>query len=141
MPRIILALFLAGLPLALPAQDSRVPYLEQEVRRLERELQALSRRIDELERPVRAVPGNPMKSTPPLPTSDTWLDAGKWQRVRAGMSELEVIGLLGPPTSMREENGVRVLLYAREIGASGFLGGSVRLRERAVIEVRPPVLQ
>ena len=45
------------------------------------------------------------------------------------MSELEVIGLLGPPTSMREEGDARVLLYALEIGASGFLGGSITLRE------------
>jgi hypothetical protein len=28
-----------------------------------------------------------------------------------------------------------------EIGDSGFLGGSVRLRERAVTEVRQPLLQ
>ena len=57
------------------------------------------------------------------------------------MSELEVIGALGPPTSMREEGGTRVLLYAMEIGASGFLGGSVKLRERAVVEVAQPTLQ
>jgi hypothetical protein len=42
---------------------------------------------------------------------------------------------------MREEEGARVLLYAMEVGASGFLGGSVTLRERAVVEVRQPVLQ
>jgi hypothetical protein len=57
------------------------------------------------------------------------------------MSELEVITLLGPPTSLREQDGDRVLLYALEIGASGFLGGSVKLRDRAVTEVREPVLQ
>jgi len=57
------------------------------------------------------------------------------------MSELEVIELLGAPTSMREEGDARVLLYAMEIGDSGFLGGSVTLRERVVTEVRQPVLQ
>jgi hypothetical protein len=57
------------------------------------------------------------------------------------MSELEVISSLGPPTSMREEGGARVLLYAMEIGVSGFLGGSVKLRERAVVEVAQPTLQ
>ena len=56
-------------------------------------------------------------------------------------SELEVVELLGPPTSMREEDGARMLLYALEIGTTGFLGGSVRLRDRAVIEVRAPTLQ
>jgi len=34
-----------------------------------------------------------------------------------------------------------VLLYALEIGSSGFLGGSVTLRDRTVAEVRPPTLQ
>ena len=57
------------------------------------------------------------------------------------MSELEVIDLLGAPTSMRAEGDARVLLYALEIGASGFLGGSVTLRDRTVAEVRPPTLQ
>jgi uncharacterized protein (TIGR00255 family) len=42
---------------------------------------------------------------------------------------------------MRAEEGGRVLLYAKELGSSGFLGGSVRLRERAVVEVRAPTLQ
>jgi hypothetical protein len=57
------------------------------------------------------------------------------------MSEIEVIGMLGPPTSMRTQGNERVLLYAMEIGSSGFLGGSVTLRDRAVSEVRPPILQ
>ena len=57
------------------------------------------------------------------------------------MNELEVIGLLGPPSSMRTECEARVLLYALEIGSSGFLVGSVVLHDRAVAEVRPPTLQ
>ena len=57
------------------------------------------------------------------------------------MGELEVIQLLGPPTSMRDENGARVLFYAMEIGPSGFLSGSVVVRDRTVAEVRKPELQ
>ena len=57
------------------------------------------------------------------------------------MNELEVLALLGPPTSMRMEQGTRVLLYAMEIGKSGYLGGSVRLRDRSVVAVLPPSLQ
>ena len=70
-----------------------------------------------------------------------WVDAALWRNLRPGMSELAVISSLGPPNSMREEGWVRVLLYAMEIGASGFLGGSVKLRERAVVEVVAPALQ
>jgi hypothetical protein len=61
--------------------------------------------------------------------------------VKAGMGELEVINLLGPPASMRAANQDRILLYALEISSSGFLGGSVTLRDRVVVDVKAPVLQ
>ena len=41
---------------------------------------------------------------------------------------------------MRDEDGARVLLYAMEIGSTSFLGGSVKLRDRAVVEVIQPTL-
>ena len=134
---------LACLPLMAAASDEqRLSFLEQEVRNLQRQVQALSRQLDEL----RTRPQRP--TAPALPASESkaadpgkWMDAAKWRRVRPGMSEFEVIELLGAPTSMREEGGTRVLLYAMEIGDSGFLGGSVTLRDRKVSEVRQPVLQ
>jgi len=128
--------------LAHAADDGRVSFLEQEVRNLQRQVQALSRQVDQLAtRPERIAPRTPSASTVAQPSSDTWISAAKWQKVRAGMSELEVVELLGAPTSMREEGTARVLLYAKEIGTSGFLGGSVTLRDRAVVEVRKPELQ
>jgi hypothetical protein len=135
---------LACLPLTAIADDLRVSQLEQEVRRLERQVLAMSRRLDELQRPSftperRAAPTSGV-ATAPAP-GDGWLDAAKWNRVKPGMAELDVIGLLGPPTSMREESGERVLLYALEVGTSGFLGGSVTLRDRVVTGVQTPVLR
>jgi hypothetical protein len=143
MSRVFL-LLLTALPLcATAADEGRFSYLEQEVRNLQRQVQRLSRQVDELTtRPARL--SGATKAPPagtPVATSDQWIDAGKWSRLKPGMSELEVITLLGPPTSMREEAGARVLYYALEIGASGFLGGSVRLRDRVVSEVRRPELQ
>jgi hypothetical protein len=61
--------------------------------------------------------------------------------LRAGMSELEVINILGPPTSMRQEGEARVLLYAMEIGSSNFLGGSVEFRDKAVSAINKPTLK
>ena len=143
MIRILLTMlvFLA-LP-AMAADDLKVSVLEQDVRDLKRQVQALSRQVDELRnRPgdstPRAAPQRESTSSDELPQ---WVDAAKWRLLRRGMSELEVIGSLGSPTSMRDEAGARVLLYAMEIGASGFLGGSVTLRERAVTEIRQPTLQ
>ena len=134
---------LVCLPLNVLADDLRVSQLEQEVRRLERQVMAMSRRLDEVERPAftqeRSVVPAAAGAAPA--SGDQWIDASKWKRVRPGMSELDVIGLLGPPTSMREEDGERVLLYALELGTSGFLGGSVRLKNRTVASVQMPVLR
>ncbi|MBC8027386.1 MAG: hypothetical protein H7Y89_15450 [Steroidobacteraceae bacterium] len=130
-----------AMPIAATADDLRVVQLEQEVRRLERQVLALSRRLDEVQRPsfTQERPMNPAAAAPT--TGGEWIDAAKWKRVKPGMTELEVIALLGVPTSMREEADGRVLLYALELGASGFLGGSVTLRDRKVTRVDTPVLR
>ena len=57
------------------------------------------------------------------------------------MDELQVIDLLGPPTSMRGEGDTRTLLYALEIGTSGFLSGSVSFKDKKVTQVERPVLK
>jgi hypothetical protein len=137
-----MAVLLLFAPAAFAAEDTRVSFLEQEVRNLHRQVDALSRQVESLStRPERpgTGPAAPEKSLPASPTQ--WVDAARWRKIRPGMSEREVIGTLGPPTSMREENGMRVLLYALEIGPSAFLAGSVAFRDRAVAEVRQPVLQ
>lgn len=128
---------------ATAADDGRISFLEQEVRNLQRQVQALSRQVDELRtRPDRLEPPRTdLKQDVPASTLPGWVDAAKWKQVRTGMSEMEVIAILGAPNSMREEDGARVLLYAMEIGPSGFLGGSVTLRERKVVQVLQPTLR
>jgi outer membrane murein-binding lipoprotein Lpp len=143
MKRALLGMMLACTPvLAAGADDLKVAQLEQDVRDLKRQVLALSRQLDE----IRNRPGAPPARIGPTPgtaptSHDAWVDAAKWQRLRVGMSELEVLGLLGPPTSMRDENGARLLLYAMEIGASGYLSGSVSLRERVVSGIQKPELK
>jgi hypothetical protein len=129
---------------ASAADDARVSFLEQEVRNLQRQVQTLSRQVDELHaRPDRpaALSSVAPPGAAPAANLPRWVDASKWRQLRRGMSELEVVSSLGLPTSMREENGARVLLYAMEISSSGFLGGSVTLRDRALTEVHQPTLQ
>jgi hypothetical protein len=128
---------------ASAADEGRLSFLEQEVRNLQRTVQVLSRQVDEMRtRPDRLAPATPASESPisgnELPR---WVDAKRWRQIRPGMSELEVIGSMGPPNSIREEEGARVLLYAMEIGSSRFLGGSIKLRQRAVVEVLTPTLQ
>lgn len=138
---ILLALSL--LPVAAhSADDGRVRYLEQEVRNLQRQVNELSRRIDGLSRPALPSAGSPVREPrAQAALSDRWVDAGKWNQLRTGLGEIDVIRLLGPPTSMRDTPDGRVLFYALEIGSSGFLGGSVTLRDRVVTRVQKPVLQ
>jgi hypothetical protein len=145
MRRAALAAVVLWAPLAAGAADAlQIAQIEQDIRRLQLQMQEQARQIEALR--ARLVQPNvlpdarqssPSSSTP----STTWIDASKWMQVMPGMSELEVIALLGPPTSMRSEGAQRVLLYAMEIGAAGFLGGSVTLRERSVVEVQVPQLK
>ena len=142
----MIAVSLLG-PSALAQDDAtyRVMKLEQDVRNLERQVQTLTRQLDELkQQSARAGDRSALgtrSSTAPTTSSTAWLEAARWDRVRTGMSELEVINILGPPTSLRQEGDARVLLYAMEIGSSGFLGGSVEFRDRAVTAVNKPVLR
>lgn len=128
---------------ALAADDARVIRLEQDVRTLQRDLQNLSRQVDQLRLQTTRPNADGRLPPPPPPVADTsgWLDAAKWKKLRPGMSELEVITALGVPTSTRERDGARELFYAMEIGTAAFLGGSVVLRDRKVVEVRVPTLK
>lgn len=155
MARMPVVLLLILCPLAAAAQDAtHVARLEQEVRQLQRELLNLSQLVNELrariDRPAAAITP-PAASSPRttggasrVPATDAdarWLSAAQWQKLRPGMDELEIIGLLGPPTSMRGQESERVLLYALEIGNSGFLAGSITLRDRAAVSIETPTLK
>jgi len=137
-------LLLAAAPLAMAADDFKVIKLEQDVRNLEQQVRELSRQVAQLQRgsSVTEQLFAPAERAAPGATGSTaWLDAGSWGRIRDGMSELEVINLLGPPTSMRTDAGSRTLFYAMQIGSSGFFGGHVRFADRKVIEVQKPELK
>jgi len=136
-------LLIAAGPLAA-ADDFTSVKLQQDVETLKQRVQELSRQVEELQEQLRHAGAQPKKSTGPAAAataSTTWLDAGNWNRVRPDMSELEVISILGLPTSMRTEDGARILLYATEIGSSGFLSGSVTVRDGKVMNVAQPVLR
>ena len=144
MQRPTLFLALCLLSAGAAADDFKIIKLEQDVRNLERQVQGLTREIADL-RSRLARSGERLEldraSGRPQPASFDWLSAKNWDRVRPGMSELELIGLLGPPTSMRPAEDGRVLLYAMEIGSNGFLSGSVTLKAQQVVSVEKPALR
>ena len=147
--RYLLIALLALLGQSAGAADDdtyRLMKVEQDVRNLEQQVRTLTRQLDELRQQSTRAGERPSSATrtaaaSAAASSTAWLEASRWDRVRVGMSELEVINLLGPPTTMRQEGDERTLLYAMEIGSSGFLGGSIAFRDRAVSEVHKPVLK
>lgn len=130
-------------PASVFADDFKVIKLEQDMRNLERQVSELSRQLAALQRRDGQPAVSPSRASAPVSAdSPAWLDARNWERIRDGMSELDVIQLLGKPASMRDESGdSRTLLYAMEIGSSGFLSGSVQLKQRQVASVSKPVLK
>jgi outer membrane murein-binding lipoprotein Lpp len=142
MRRLLLTAVLLLSPLAATADALKISQLEADVRDLRRQVQSLSQQVGDLTtRPPRPAGARAPAPSPAAANAVTWVDAARWSRLRLGMSELEVIGILGPPTTMRDEGGAKVLRYAMEIGPTGFLAGSVTLRDRVVAEVRKPALQ
>lgn len=140
-------LMLAVAQLATAAVDDyKVIKLEQDVRKLEQQVRDLSRQVAELRRDATwsagpaPAPGD--REATAASGSPPWLSAKNWQRLQIGMTELQVIDTLGPPTSMRSDaKDTRTLLYALEIGTGNFLSGSVQLRDRRVVEISTPVLK
>jgi hypothetical protein len=138
-------LMISAAGLATAADDYKVIKLEQDVRRLEQQVRDLSREITELRRQAGAPAiSAPREQEKPAPsTAPLWLQAKNWQRLHVGMTELAVIDVLGPPTSTRGagDGTARILFYALEIDTGSFLGGSVELRDRRVVEINTPVLK
>jgi hypothetical protein len=127
------------------ADDFKVIKLEQDVINLQRRVEELSREVDQLQQRAANPSTSPAAAATSPPSDDTarWLRAANWNRVRPGMSELEVIEILGPPASVRGSaaDSSRTLMYAMELGSAAFLAGSVTLEAHEVAEIEPPTLR
>lgn len=127
------------------ADEVRERQLELDVAQLRRELLEQTRRIDGLERLLRVDQSQRASSrgTKAAEAEPGWLVAANWNRVRPSMTELEVIAILGTPSSVRagSEASTRTLLYALEIGTGSFLAGSVELGPNGVTVVSRPALR
>ncbi|HTQ36194.1 MAG TPA: hypothetical protein VMH77_04095 [Steroidobacteraceae bacterium] len=129
----------------LPVDDARVRQLESEVLHMQSELDAQSRRIETLEQAARIAP--PAVLLAPGPRQDSspaWLVPSSWDRLKPGMTALEVISILGRPTSTRhsDDGKLTLMFYAMELGPSAFLSGTIRVNDSgAVVEINRPVLK
>jgi hypothetical protein len=142
---LFMCIFAFAGPLAA-AEDYRVMKLEQDMRNLEREVQSLQRLVTDLQqRAFRVDPSftpSPDRTMPAPEGEQLWLKASAWNRVRSGMSELEVIEILGKPTALRPDaSNRRALLYTLELGQTSFLTGSVSFVDGKAVEIQKPMLR
>jgi hypothetical protein len=144
---LIAAVALAA-PLPVLAQDDlRVRQLENEVLRLQREIDAQNQRIERLESNARAPGSVPLPPSVVSPraadSSPAWLVSTNWDKVRTGMKEIDVIALLGRPSSVRSDKDPpgHTMFYALELGPNQFLTGNVRFGDAGVAEISRPTLR
>jgi hypothetical protein len=78
---------------------------------LEKRLGALQLRLGALEHELAARP----RATPPA--SEPWRDLAVWKTLRAGMSEADVLRILGPPGRISTYYGFRRWEYPDALGA------------------------
>jgi hypothetical protein len=66
-----------------------------------------------------------------------------WEKLRSGMPELEVVQVLGPPTSLRDatDGKSKTLYYAMEIGTGSFLMGSIVIADQRILEIHKPTFK
>jgi hypothetical protein len=150
MARAIAAVALTACIATADAQDAtRIEQMRQDILELQRAVRDQSRRIDALERqlanasvaPPRTGPSSGVPASPA--GSDKWLAPANWDRVGVGMTEQQVLDVLGYPTSVRAEPAGtgKTLFYTMQVGATGFLSGRVVLSDQRVSEVQKPVLR
>ncbi len=129
--------------LAAPIDEFRLSDIEQNLRDLQTTVREQARQITELQRQSGSKSITSTSSNANSSAGDPrWLSSAGWNRLKPGMTELQVIELLGPPTQHRSaDRSTQHLLYALEIGRSGFLSGRVVLTDGKVTAIEMPSLK
>jgi outer membrane protein assembly factor BamE (lipoprotein component of BamABCDE complex) len=133
-----LVLLTCGIAMA-QTRDPRVDDLTKETAQLKRTIADQERRIAELERTVKVLQGAMTPATARI-LSDTpaWHVASNWGLIRKGMSEAQVMEILGPPTRVQSAIDTRTMLYMTDARSSTTLSGSVTLTDDRVTASTPP---
>ncbi|MBI3044198.1 MAG: hypothetical protein HYY78_15365 [Betaproteobacteria bacterium] len=131
---------------ALAQQSERVRHIEREIQILKKALEDQGRRIELLERAIQG-PSQAVEPTaptgaqnqPPSFSAYPWHDKNSWGRVKDGMSEAQVMSILGRPTSVNTVGGFKTIFYRGEVAGSGSVSGNVKLQDDRVWQVNKPV--
>jgi outer membrane protein assembly factor BamE (lipoprotein component of BamABCDE complex) len=120
--------------------DPRVDQLTTETAQLRRIIADQERRIAALEKTVKALQAataSPVPKRIPSPTPE-WRVAANWAHIKKGMSEAQVVDLLGPPTRVISVVDTRTLYYQPDAKTGGTPNGSVTLMDDRVTALAPP---
>lgn len=127
------------------AQDRQDP-TAQEVAALRTLLQEHTDRLERLERAIARLRADSaagcLTLTDPTDVALGWRSDAIWDCIRPGMSERDVIEILGKPSRVSPESMRRALHYEGDVDGRGALSGSVTIEEeedRVVRIVRPTV--
>jgi len=120
-------------------RDPRVDELRKETAQLKRRIADQEARIAELEKAVQGL----QATAAPLPTrlpaeTPPWHRASNWTLIKVGMSESQVVGILGPATSVDNSIDKRTLHYTPDAGSTSTLKGNVTLVDDRVTAMTPP---
>jgi TolA-binding protein len=137
-------------PAGAQLDDFRTRQLMQDIAELKRVVRAQEQRIDQLEREVSRLTsrspdrgGSRPADKQPSASKAQWKNLKNWDRLARGMTEKQVLEILGYPTSARTgENGsAKTLFYTEPLGDTGFLSGHVDLENDSVRLIEKPALK
>ena len=142
LPVLTMALFLGVTSTTAWADDSaRIRQLEDDVKILKQSIVKQGNRINTLERQLSTTisPSNYNNKLPTEgDTSGGWHNLTNWQRIKHGMSERQVISILGQSTSFTSLLPNRTIYYRGKVNGS-FVTGNIDFEDDRVMRVHIPL--
>ena len=138
---------IASIPTAF-GQDTILEDIKNEIKLLKKTINEQNKRIERIERELvnlKALLSLKVDSKKTQrrivgSTVGGWKKKSNWARIRDGMSEKQVISILGKPTSIKDlGGGLRTLFYQGEVSGSGYVSGNVKLADDRVWLINVPV--
>lgn len=119
--------------------DPQMGKLVKEIQDLKQLVADQNRKIGELERSIKTIQAFLMPAPKAIPSeTPAWMMPSSWNLIRAGMSEAQVVQVLGPPARVQSVTDSRILLYQPDLHSTSNLRGSVTLMDDRVIAMSPP---
>jgi len=138
----IFALFF--IPNIIFSQSATVEKLQKEIISLKQAINELNTRIEKLEKIFNNIEISESKTSQSYSSVShknqlPWHNKKNWEKIRDGMSESQVISILGEPTSKKDVGSYKTIFYQGEVSGSGFVSGNIKFDEDRVWGINIPV--